>query len=119
MSARCRCGEDIDWRFQNGRRTAFEADGLTHACPLTRRRKPVKRTPVHVVAELETIYDDLTAHWNTGPVRCAEPAVIRSIAYERDITRAARELGVRERDLAYTVAYRAACDSSTSKHTAA
>ena len=48
-----------------------------------------------------------------------EPAVVESHDYQREITQRAAQLGVREQDLAYTVAYRAALQATNTNHTAA
>jgi hypothetical protein len=56
----------------------------------------------------------------TGPRLPSEPARVDDRGYDQWVTQLAADLGVREADVAYTVAYRAACQtSSTSRHTAA
>jgi hypothetical protein len=113
MAARCRCGDRIEWRHINGRRLAYDThDGWVHDCPLTRPpvecMKPGPKPIGHV-------------HFVEPPIeRDDEPAHINSRDYDQMVTLLAAELGVRERDLAYTVAYRAACEGApTTRHTAA
>lgn len=113
-TARCRCGEPIEWRPIDGRRIAYEAaDGWVHDCPLARPPIELAKPGPKPVG---------TVHYVEAPIPDpeVEPAHINSRDYDQWVSLMAAELGVRERDLAYTVAYRAACEGTpTTKHTAA
>lgn len=112
MSARCRCGQRIEWRQIRGRRLAYDAhDGWVHECALTRAPVELKRPGPKPTRATQTVAPP--------PQPANEPAVVDSVDYQRHITQHAAQLGVRERDLAYTVAYRAALQATNTNHTAA
>lgn len=114
MAAKCRCGERIEWRLINTRRLAYETDGWVHDCPLT-PDKPVYELTRPGPKPVNTVH-----FAEPPPPPCDhEPAVINSRDYDQHVVLLAAELGVRQQDLAYTVAYRAACKATATSHTAA
>jgi hypothetical protein len=113
-TARCRCGEPIEWRLIDGRRIAYEAaDGWVHDCPLARPPVECAKPGPKPVG---------TVHYVEAPIPEPddEPAVINSRDYDQWVTLYAAELGCRESDLAYVVSYRAAIAAlEHTNHTAA
>jgi hypothetical protein len=149
MAAKCRCGERIEWRHINGRRTAYDvSDGWVHDCPNAldepppelpaerstehgswRGRTGVSYTEFSPREALNMLQEHRADYGKRRDGKAAgtyterpaqDEAVINSRDYDQWVSLLASELGVRERDLAYTVAYRAACEGApTTRHTAA
>lgn len=91
MANTCRCNQTIWWHTTPDGTLPYDHDGRLHQCPGGRTRTHKPRPPRRPSTPTDTV----------------EPTAGDQL-YRRHVTDLARQLGVREQDLAYTIAYRTA-----------